>query len=55
MVQVITPDGDAIFQHNNASINTAHVVTNWYEEHEGEYEHIEWPPQSPGLNIIVYL
>ena len=40
MVQAfLFPDGDGIFQDNNALKHTAHVVKNWYEEHEREIKH----------------
>ena len=52
MVRALLSDGDGFFQNGNASIHTAHVVKNWYEEHESDLEHMEWPPQSPDLNII---
>ena len=55
MVQALFPDGDYIFQDNNAPIYTAHVVKNWYEEHKSELDHMEWPPQSPYLSIIQHL
>ena len=35
----IIPDGDGIFQDDNAPMHTDHVVKNWYEEHESELEH----------------
>ena len=31
MIQALFPDGDGIFQDDNASIHTAHVVKNLYE------------------------
>ena len=31
------------------------MVKNWYEEHETELKHMEWPPQSPDLSIIKHL
>ena len=50
MVQALFPDGDGIFQDETVPIHTAHVVKNWYEEHESELEHIEWASQFPYLN-----
>ena len=54
MIQALFSDGDSIFQDDNAPIHTAHMVNNFYEEHESAYEleHIEWPPQSSDFNII---
>ena len=42
MFQVLFSNGEGIFQDDNAPIHTAHVVKNWYEEHESELEHREW-------------
>ena len=41
MVQALFHDGDGIFQCDNFPIHTALVVKNWYDEHEGELEHME--------------
>jgi hypothetical protein len=30
---------------------TAGTVQSWFEEHEGELQHLPWPAQSPDLNI----
>jgi hypothetical protein len=30
---------------------TAGTVPSWFEEHEGEFQNIPWPAQSPDLNI----
>ena len=44
-----------MFQDDNAPIHTARAVKNWYEEHESELVHTEWPPQSSDLNNIEHL
>ena len=52
MVQTLFPDGDAVFQDDRAPVHTAHIVQDWFDEHEDEVSHLPWPPQSPDLNII---
>jgi transposase len=31
---------------------TVGTVQSWFEEHEGELQHLPWPAQSPNLNTI---
>jgi hypothetical protein len=51
MIQIFL-NNEAVFQDNNAPIHTAGNVRSWFEEHEGELQHLPWPAQSPDLNII---
>jgi hypothetical protein len=45
------PNSDAVFQDDNAPIRTAGIVQSWFEEHEGELQHLYWPAQLPDFNI----
>jgi hypothetical protein len=51
MVQTLFPNNDAVFHDDNAPIHTAGTVQPWFEEREGELQHLPWPGQSPYLNI----
>jgi hypothetical protein len=51
MIQMLFPNNDAVFQDDSASIHTAGTVRLWFEDHEGELEHLPWPAQSSDLNI----
>lgn len=52
MVQTLFPNGDGVFQDDKAPVHTAHIVQDWFAEHEDEVSHLPWPPQSPDINII---
>jgi hypothetical protein len=51
MIQILFPNNDAVFQDDNALIHITGTVQSWFEEHEGELEHLPWPAGSPDLNI----
>jgi hypothetical protein len=52
MIQTLFPNNSADFQDDNAPIHGAGTVQPWFEEDEGEHQHLPWPAQSPDLNII---
>ncbi|GFU18210.1 transposable element Tcb2 transposase [Trichonephila clavipes] len=43
-----------LYQDDNAHIQTAKIVQEWFAEHE-RAGHLDWPPHSPDLNIIEHL
>jgi hypothetical protein len=51
MIQIF-PNNDAVFQEDITPIHTAGTVQSWFEELEGELQHLPWPVQSPDFNII---
>jgi hypothetical protein len=55
MIQTLCPNNDAVFQEYSAPIHTAGTVESWFEENEGELQHLPWLVQSPDLNIIEVL
>ena len=55
IAQALFPEGDTISKDDNAQIHTTRIVKEWHEEHCNEVEHLVWPAQSSGLNIIVHL
>jgi hypothetical protein len=51
VIQTLFPNNDAVFQDDNAPTHTAGTVQSWFQEHQGELQHLPWPAQSPDLNI----
>jgi hypothetical protein len=48
--QTLFPNNDAVFQDDSVPIHTAGTSESWFEEHEGELQHLPWPAQSPDIN-----
>jgi hypothetical protein len=42
-IQTLFVNNDAVFQDDNAPIQTAETVLSWFEEHEDELQHLPWP------------
>ncbi|PNF41537.1 hypothetical protein B7P43_G12318 [Cryptotermes secundus] len=51
MIQTSFPQKDAVSQDDNVPIHTAGTVQLWFEEHEGELQHLPWSAQPQDLNI----
>jgi hypothetical protein len=43
MIQMLLPNNDAVFQEYNTPIHRAGTLQSWFEEHEGELQHLPWP------------
>ncbi|XP_059424836.1 uncharacterized protein LOC132159341 [Carassius carassius] len=45
----------AVPQNDIESSHTARIIKLWYEEHDGEFLSVPWPPHSPDMNPIEHL
>jgi hypothetical protein len=52
MIQTLLPNNDAVFQDDSTPIHPAGTAYSWFEEHEGELQHLPCTAYSPDLNII---
>jgi hypothetical protein len=50
MIQMLFPN-NAVFQDSSALIHIARTVQLWFKERKSELQHLQWPAQSPDLNI----
>jgi hypothetical protein len=51
MSEALFPNNSAVLQDDTVPSHTAGTGQSWFEEHEGELQHLPWPSQSPDLNI----
>ncbi|GBN48001.1 hypothetical protein AVEN_169808-1 [Araneus ventricosus] len=51
-MSIVHSDRLGQFQHGNAKTHVSRVATNWLQEHSSDFRHFQWPPKSPGTNII---
>jgi len=47
--------GCDLFHQDNAPCHKAKMLQEWFEEHNIEFEVLNWPPSSPDLNPIEHL
>jgi len=52
---VVFPSGSGLFQQDNAPCHTAHIVQEWFEEHDEEFKVLPWSPNSPDFNPSEHL
>ncbi|GFU55377.1 transposase domain containing protein [Trichonephila clavipes] len=48
----VFPDGNGMFQQDNAPCHKAKIVLEWFQEHDAEFQLMSWLPNSPDFNQI---
>jgi len=54
-MQRLFPNGNGLYQDDNATIHRHGRVMNWFQDHNNMFQHIVWPPNSPDINPIEHL
>ncbi|KAK3525097.1 hypothetical protein QTP86_015271 [Hemibagrus guttatus] len=54
-METLFPDGCGLFQQDNAPCYKAKMAQEWFDEHNSQFEVLNWPPNSPDLNPIQHL
>ena len=47
----VDPSSDS-FQQDNTPCHKACIISRWLREHDNEFSVLQWPPQSPDLNLM---
>ena len=55
LMAMIFPCSSGLFQQDNVPCHTAHIVQEWFKEHDKEFKVSPWPPNSPDINLILHL
>jgi hypothetical protein len=42
-ILALFPKNNAVFRSDNAPIHAAGTAQSWFEEHDGELQHLPWP------------
>ena len=52
LIQMLSPNNNAIFRDDSSFIHTAGSVLSWFEEHEDALPNLTWPSSMTGLNHL---
>ncbi|GFW84008.1 transposase domain containing protein [Trichonephila clavipes] len=51
----VFPDGNGMFQLDNAPCQKSEIVLEWFQEHDAEFQLMSCPPNSSDINAIEYI
>ncbi len=54
-ITTVDPSSKGYFQQDNAPCHKAQIISDWFLEHDNEFNLLKWPPQSPDLSPIEQL
>lgn len=50
-ILILYLEGGSCFMHANATTHRVRIPQQWFSEHDRDFHHLSWPPQSPDLNL----
>ncbi len=54
-MNTVYPSSDGYFQQDNAPCHKAQIISDWFLEHDNEFNLLKWPPQSLDRNPIEHI